>query len=150
VFFCVMILYRCVRQGRFSETSVTTYKNAQRHSYKRISLFMTYNVFQYFERFMWTRVQIPWRSDVVRGRIQVLTADSMKMTAFWDLASCSLVKLDRRFINAYHLHHQGENGDTHLWKVFYLHDTTRRYITESCHLDTIPVWCFKTSLHPAA
>jgi hypothetical protein len=30
-------------------------------------------------------------------KFQVLTAVSMKMTAFWDIAQCSLVEVDRRF-----------------------------------------------------
>jgi hypothetical protein len=30
-------------------------------------------------------------------RFQVLTAASMKMTAFWDITPCSVVELDGRF-----------------------------------------------------
>jgi hypothetical protein len=30
-------------------------------------------------------------------RFQVLTAASMKMAVFWDVAQCSLVEIDRRF-----------------------------------------------------
>jgi hypothetical protein len=30
----------------------------------------------------------------------------MKMAVFWDIAPCSLVKIDRRFKGAYCLHHQ--------------------------------------------
>jgi hypothetical protein len=33
-------------------------------------------------------------------RFQVLTAVTMKMTAFWDIAACSLVEDDRRFRGA--------------------------------------------------
>jgi hypothetical protein len=34
-------------------------------------------------------------------RFQVLTAASTKMTAFWDIAPCSLVEVDRRFRREY-------------------------------------------------
>jgi hypothetical protein len=37
---------------------------------------------------------------------QVLTAASMKMTVFWNVAQSSLVELDRRFRRAYCLHYQ--------------------------------------------
>jgi hypothetical protein len=40
-------------------------------------------------------------------RCQVLTAANMKMTFFWDVAPCSLVKVDRRFRGAYYLHNRG-------------------------------------------
>jgi hypothetical protein len=41
-------------------------------------------------------------------RFQVLTAASMKMTAFCDIAPCSLGEADPRFRRAYCLHHQGD------------------------------------------
>jgi hypothetical protein len=57
-------------------------------------------------------------------RFQVLTAASMKMIVFWDLAPSSLVEIYRRFRGAYSLQHQGDDGDSlddggsmHLWKV---------------------------------
>jgi hypothetical protein len=34
----------------------------------------------------------------------------MKIIAFWDMAPCSLIKVDRRFRGAYCLHHQGDDG----------------------------------------
>jgi hypothetical protein len=38
------------------------------------------------------------------------------MTAFWDIALCSLAEVDWRFRGAYSLHHQGDIGrSTHLW-----------------------------------
>jgi hypothetical protein len=41
-----------------------------------------------------------------------------KFRAFWDVAPCSHVKVDRRFRGAYCLHHQGDDrGSTHLWNV---------------------------------
>jgi hypothetical protein len=43
--------------------------------------------------------------------IQVLTAASMKMTVFWDLAPCSLVEDYRRFRSACCFHHQGDRPD---------------------------------------
>jgi hypothetical protein len=42
-------------------------------------------------------------------RLQVLTASIMKMTVFWDVAPCCLVKVYRRFRGAYCLHHQGDD-----------------------------------------
>jgi hypothetical protein len=45
-------------------------------------------------------------------RFQVLTAASIKMTAFRDIALCSIVEADRRFRGAYCFHHQ---GDGHLY-----------------------------------
>jgi hypothetical protein len=44
---------------------------------------------------------------VVNVRFQVLTAPSMKMTAFRDVAPCSLVEVDGCFRGAYCLHLQG-------------------------------------------
>jgi hypothetical protein len=38
---------------------------------------------------------------------QVIVMASMKMTAFWDIALCSL-ELDQHFRAAYFLHHQGD------------------------------------------
>jgi hypothetical protein len=37
---------------------------------------------------------------------QVLTATSVKVTAFWDVAPCSLVEVDLLFTRAYCLRHQ--------------------------------------------
>jgi hypothetical protein len=37
--------------------------------------------------------------------IQVLTASCMKMTAYWVIAPCSLVEVDRRFRSVYCLSH---------------------------------------------
>jgi hypothetical protein len=48
-------------------------------------------------------------------RFQVFTAASIKIIAFWDIALCSLVEVDRRFRGAYCLHHRPDDGDsTHL------------------------------------
>jgi hypothetical protein len=57
-------------------------------------------------------------------RLQVLTASSMKITAFWDVAPCSLVRVDRRFGGAYCLHHEGDecpdrpdDGESFIYRV---------------------------------
>jgi hypothetical protein len=58
----------------------------------------------------------------------------MKMTAFWDVAPCCLVELDRCF-RGEHCHqgdgHPDDGDSTHLSNVCLFHDTTRRYIPES-------------------
>jgi hypothetical protein len=41
-------------------------------------------------------------------RFQVLTAASMKIGAFWDVAPCRLIGVDRRFGGVYCLHRQGD------------------------------------------
>jgi hypothetical protein len=46
-------------------------------------------------------------------RFQVLTAVSMKMTVFWDVAPCSLVEVYLRFRGAYCFrHHRPDDGDS--------------------------------------
>jgi hypothetical protein len=79
-------------------------------------------------------------------RFHVLTATNMKMTAFWYIAPCSLVEVNRRFRSAYCLHHQGDNYSIELFislmmEVVRTSDTsanfneiTRQYITEGCQL----------------
>jgi hypothetical protein len=57
-----------------------------------------------------------------------LTAASMKMTVFWDVASYSLAKIDRHCRGAYCLHHQGDV------KRRSISETKRRSIPEDCHL----------------
>jgi hypothetical protein len=48
-------------------------------------------------------------------RFEVLTAASMKMSAFWDVAPCRLLEVDRHFRGAYYLHHRPDyGGSTHL------------------------------------
>jgi hypothetical protein len=51
----------------------------------------------------------------------------MKMTAFWDVAPCSLVEVYGRLRGSYCLHHQ---GDASLCFI----ETTPRFIPERCHL----------------
>jgi hypothetical protein len=52
---------------------------------------------------------ILWNPKIQHSvRFQILTPANLKMTAFWDIAPCSLVEVDRRFRCAYCLHHQGD------------------------------------------
>jgi hypothetical protein len=63
----------------------------------------------------------------------------MKMTAFCDMVSCSLVEVDRHVRGAYRLHHQGDEMMEAVRiseSSVYFNETTRRYIPESCHLQT--------------
>lgn len=43
-------------------------------------------------------------------KFQFLRAASMKMTAIWDVASCTLAEIGRRFRDAYYHHHQGDQS----------------------------------------
>jgi hypothetical protein len=50
---------------------------------------------------------------------------TVKTTVFWDIAPCSPVKIDRRFLGAYCIH-RGDDGDNyHLWNVGQLCESTR-------------------------
>jgi hypothetical protein len=80
-----------------------------------------------------------WK-QVHNVRFQVLTAESMKITAFWDIASCSLVHVDRRFRGAYFLHYQGvfiaqmmEAVSTYETSINF-YETTRHIFRECCHI----------------
>jgi hypothetical protein len=42
-------------------------------------------------------------------RFQVVTATSVKMTVFWDVAPCGPVEINERVRGAYCLHHQGND-----------------------------------------
>jgi hypothetical protein len=74
--------------------AVSSFRTYSEHAFRKVnfSLMTEYN----------TSVLIPVL------RFQVLTAASMKMTAFWDIAPCSLVKVDQCFRGSYCLHHQGD------------------------------------------
>jgi hypothetical protein len=52
------------------------------------------------------------------------------MTAFWDIAPCNLIEVDRRFRGAYCLHH---HGDHRLFQL--LRDYTAQ-IPQDCQLHT--------------
>jgi hypothetical protein len=62
----------------------------------------------------------------------------MNTTAFWDMVSCRVVKVYRRFKRAYCLHHQNDHPDAiHISETsvsFY--DITWHYIPEGCRLHT--------------
>jgi hypothetical protein len=62
---------------------------------------------------------------------QIVTAASMKMAAFWDKPSYSLVELGRCLRGAYCLHHHrpDDGGSKHLWNVgLLLRDYTAQYL----------------------
>jgi hypothetical protein len=61
-------------------------------------------------------------------------AASMKMTAFWDVAPCSILELDRRFRCAYCLYHQGDRRESTSDTSANFYETTRRNIPEDSHL----------------
>jgi hypothetical protein len=53
----------------------------------------------------------------------------IRSLVFWDVALCSHVEVDRRFVSAYCLHHQGD-------EMLANFVTTRRYIREDSKLHT--------------
>jgi hypothetical protein len=59
---------------------------------------------------------------------KVLTAASMKMTAFWDIEPCSLVGVDRRYRCVYCLHQSEETS------VYSKESTGRNIPKDSLHL----------------
>jgi hypothetical protein len=71
-----------------------------------------------------------------------LSSLCFKTTAFWDIAPCILVEIDRRFRGAYCLHHQGDESSYCLMMgavrisetSVYFNETTWRCIPESCNL----------------
>jgi hypothetical protein len=75
-------------------------------------------------------------------KFHVLKATRTKLRAFWDIAPCSLVGVDRLFRGAYCLHRQGDYGFITMMMEavrtsetsVYFNETTRRYIPEGCHL----------------
>jgi hypothetical protein len=67
--------------------------------------------------------------------------NDLNMTAFWDVAPCSLMEGDRRFRGVYCLRYQG--FITVMMKAVrasetsvYFHETTRCYMPESCRIHT--------------
>jgi hypothetical protein len=61
--------------------------------------------------------------------MQPLKVMEVKMRVFWNIASCIIVGVDRRFRVAYYLHHQGD-------ETLVYSETARRPIPEGCHLHT--------------
>jgi hypothetical protein len=54
----------------------------------------------------------------IRLVYKVFVVVSLKITAFWDMVLCSLIRVEQDFRCAYCLHHQGDNGgSTHLWNI---------------------------------
>jgi hypothetical protein len=68
--------------------------------------------------------------------IQVLSAANMNRTAFWVIMPSGLLEVYQCFRGVYfthHYHHPHDRGNTYLWNVGLLNETTWRYIPESCH-----------------
>jgi hypothetical protein len=61
-------------------------------------------------------------------RFRFLTAASINMTAFWDVAPCNLVDVDWRFISLIMVAVRTSE------KSVYFNETTRHYIPDICHL----------------
>jgi hypothetical protein len=66
-----------------------------------------------------------------------------KIRAFWDIAPCSLVVVDRRFRGSYCLHHQGDEFIVLIMEAVHIsetsisyNETTRRNIPEVSNLHT--------------
>jgi hypothetical protein len=72
---------------------------------------------------LWTELleSFPEFNVFLKLIIQVLTAANMKVTAFWHMAPCRIVEVDRRFRGAYCLPSSGR------W----------RHISEHCHLHDV-------------
>jgi hypothetical protein len=47
-------------------------------------------------------------------RFHAVTATSMNMTAFWDMASCSLVEVDQRLRGGYWSYHRPDDGGSNV------------------------------------
>jgi hypothetical protein len=62
----------------------------------------------------------------------------MKMTAFWDIAPCSLIVVDWHIRVVYCLHHQGlDDGGVHTSEMsVYYNETTQCNIPEGYHFHT--------------
>jgi hypothetical protein len=74
-------------------------------------------------------------------RFQILTAVSVKKTALWDILSCSLAEVDRRFRGAllppstrFHRRDEGGTSSMHIRNVDAFQETTLRCIPEGYHL----------------
>jgi CRISPR/Cas system CMR-associated protein Cmr5 small subunit len=80
-----------------SKTLVTAYKTTQHHNPGII-------INKGFFYTVCLQSSSHTRTDATR-RLQVLTAVSMKATAFWHIVPCRLVEVDH--IGAYCLHHKG-------------------------------------------
>jgi hypothetical protein len=78
-----------------------------------------------------------WASGLVFRLLNLVTF-TLNMTAFWDVAPCSLADVGGRFRGSYCLHNNAlfmEARGTSEPSV-YFNETTRRYIPESCRFHT--------------
>jgi hypothetical protein len=73
------------------------------------------------------RIELKYHHHV---RFQVLTVVSMKVSAFWDIAPCSLIEVDRRFTLMMEAVHTSE--------MSVYSETTRQYIPEESNLQHHP------------
>jgi hypothetical protein len=82
--------------------------------------------------------------SLILAIFQVLTAVSRKIRTCWDIASCSLIRVDRCFRGVYCLCHQGDDWIHHpddgavctSETSVYSNETTQRYIPEGPHLQS--------------
>jgi hypothetical protein len=83
-----------------------------------------------------------WHENLCQVTIAVLTATSMKMTVFWDVAPCRLVETYRRFRGACLIAFTDDGGSKHLWNVGqFLKDYKTQYTSYSptLELETSPM-----------
>jgi hypothetical protein len=85
-------------------------------------------------RFQWSLMRSCGKNLLRLVGFHVFTAASMKMTVFWKVEPCSLVKVNTRFRNAYCL--QMMEAVRTSESSVYFHETTRHYNAESFHLIT--------------
>jgi hypothetical protein len=77
-----------------------------------------------------TSVTVWMQTAITKSHVtfQFIRVVSVKMSAFWDRAPCSVIEADRRFRGVYCLHHQGihhcdDRDSMHFWNVWVrLHD----------------------------
>jgi hypothetical protein len=87
---------------------------------------------------MWKSIS---ETNIKNVRLQILTAESMKMIAFLDITLCSLVEVDRRFRDAYCLYHYGD--ESYFWNVGILQrDYTPLYTRK---LSSSGIWTWNVS-----
>jgi hypothetical protein len=72
-----------------------------------------------------------------------------KVIAFWDIAPCSLLEIDRLFRGAYCICHRSDGSSAHLWNVGLLQrDYTALYPTRLSNSHSLP-WEPETSQFPS-
>jgi glycerol-3-phosphate O-acyltransferase len=61
----------------------------------------------------------------------------LEITAFWDIALCSLVEVARRLSGAYSFHHRSMMDAVRISETsVYFNETTPEHIPEGCNLHT--------------